>query len=94
MAENPALPANGRETRRETDCLLEGSGFEPSVPLAKRVGRFEFFGLFGERTGQHAKIGAGQPGAELADRVHRDRRAAATGSRLSPTTRISNAVAS
>jgi len=32
MAENPGFSSNGRETRRETDCLLERDGFEPSVP--------------------------------------------------------------
>ena len=32
MAENPRLSWDGGEIRRETDCLLEGSGFELSVP--------------------------------------------------------------
>jgi hypothetical protein len=31
MAENPGFSANGREARRETDCLLEGTGFEIPV---------------------------------------------------------------
>jgi len=32
MAENPGLSRNQREIRRETDCLLEGAGFELAVP--------------------------------------------------------------
>jgi len=31
MAENPRLSWDGSETRRETDCLLEGDGFELPV---------------------------------------------------------------
>ena len=31
VAENPGFSSNGRETRRETDCLLEGDGFEITV---------------------------------------------------------------
>jgi hypothetical protein len=29
MAENPGFSRNQGEIRRETDCLLEGTGFEP-----------------------------------------------------------------
>src|SRR6266478_1263638 len=32
-AENGSFLTSGGEFRRETDCLLEGAGFEPSVPL-------------------------------------------------------------
>ena len=32
MAENPRLSRDRGETRRETDCLLEGTGFELPVP--------------------------------------------------------------
>src|SRR5215472_6123546 len=32
MAENPRLSRDGGEIRRETDCLLEGDGFELPVP--------------------------------------------------------------
>jgi len=32
MAENPRLSWDGGQIRRETDCLLEGTGFEISVP--------------------------------------------------------------
>ena len=32
VAENPGFSSNVRETRRETDCLLEGNGFELPVP--------------------------------------------------------------
>src|SRR5215469_6191574 len=32
MAENPRLSRDGGETRRETDCPLEGNGFELPVP--------------------------------------------------------------
>src|SRR5262249_47691350 len=31
MAENPGFSSNRRETRTETDCLLEGDGFELAV---------------------------------------------------------------
>jgi len=33
MAENLGFSRSGGETRRETDCLLEGDGFEISVPV-------------------------------------------------------------
>src|SRR5262249_62304668 len=36
MAENPRLSWDGGEIRRETDCLLEGTGFEISVPRYPR----------------------------------------------------------
>jgi hypothetical protein len=32
LAENPGFARNEGEIRRETDCLLEGDGFELSVP--------------------------------------------------------------
>jgi hypothetical protein len=32
LAENPGFSRNEGEIRRETDCLLEGDGFELSVP--------------------------------------------------------------
>jgi hypothetical protein len=35
LAENPGFSRNQGEIRRETDCLLEEDGFEPSVPLAR-----------------------------------------------------------
>jgi hypothetical protein len=38
MAENPRLSWDGGEIRRETDCLLEGDGFEPSVPRYGELG--------------------------------------------------------
>ena len=42
MAENPRLSGDGGETRRETDCLLEGSGFE--LPVPRQIGqRFQGF---------------------------------------------------
>src|SRR5262249_28717941 len=39
MAENPRLSWDGGEIRRETDCLLEGTGFEISVPCYPRWSR-------------------------------------------------------
>jgi hypothetical protein len=32
LAETPGFVTNGGEIRRETDCLLEGTGFELLVP--------------------------------------------------------------
>ena len=32
LAENPGFSRNQGEIRKETDCLLEGDGFEISVP--------------------------------------------------------------
>ena len=39
MAENPRPSWDGGEIRRETDCLLEGTGFEISVPRYPRWSR-------------------------------------------------------
>jgi hypothetical protein len=44
MAENPGFSSNGRETRRETDCLLEGNGFE--LPVPRETQQISGFGRF------------------------------------------------